>query len=146
MISLNSVTSTNAYIMIFEMEPSLTPSCQQLQGINSQLAGSKSDGTRQQLTSPFTHTNGMGNKILDTSSASTSNAGSDGASTSKGSPSSSNRSNDTNGQLRNPEPEPTPPAPPLMPPHSSTQTPQPRRSFIGPKLPPGMERSKYVYF
>ncbi|XP_014213943.1 ubiquitin carboxyl-terminal hydrolase 36 isoform X3 [Copidosoma floridanum] len=75
-VSLNSVTSTNAYIMIFEMEPS---SIANGQALNSQLSSSKGEislsKSPSSSLSSYSHSNGVSSsKLLDHGSGSLSRA------------------------------------------------------------------------
>ncbi|KAJ8681566.1 hypothetical protein QAD02_017358 [Eretmocerus hayati] len=132
-IGLNNVVSTNAYIMIFEMEPtSPTSNTMNLQSHGNQLVSSKnSDGPSVSKSSqPLVHTNGLVSKLSDSNNSRTQPSPSksgDLSSTSKSKETSSNTS------------APSPPAPPLP---SLPSLSNGRRDFIGPQLPPHMEKNR----
>ncbi|XP_014220685.1 ubiquitin carboxyl-terminal hydrolase 36 isoform X2 [Trichogramma pretiosum] len=131
-ISDNNVMSTNAYIMIFEMDPSSVLVSQQTKSGSSQVAGSKSDGTTSQLSSSVTHVNGLSSRLSDNSGAGTSSSSSSSAGSSA--PSSNRCSNGINGESKNAETSSSS--------GKSPQQNQDRRSFIGPQLPPGMTKER----
>jgi hypothetical protein len=126
-ISLSNVVSTNAYIMIFEMEPTSSTNCQS-QG--SQLASSSKSENSLSKTAvlSFTHSNGLSSKLLD------SNGSKPSTPPSKNGENSSSKSSDREDESVSPTPPPPPPPPQpaLLAPNVA------RRNFIGPQLPPHM--------
>ncbi|XP_003425328.1 ubiquitin carboxyl-terminal hydrolase 36 isoform X1 [Nasonia vitripennis] len=134
-ISLNNVVSTNAYIMIFEMEPA---SATNGQAHGSQLVSSKNDvSALSKGNQPFSYTNGISSKTLD------SNGSSNGSKSLTSSPSGSKNGENcstSSSKLKDEQGAPTPPPPPPLPPLPPPS--QARRNFIGPQLPPHMEKNR----
>ncbi|XP_058794208.1 ubiquitin carboxyl-terminal hydrolase 36 isoform X3 [Phymastichus coffea] len=127
-IVFSNVVSTNAYIMIFEMEPSSSLNCQ---SHNNQVMSTKNDSSISKNPQSFSNSNGFSSKLLD------GNSGSKLTPPSKSDENgSSSKPKDQENNSVAPSPPPPPPPPPLT---SSTNK---RRNFIGPQLPPHMEKNR----
>ena len=129
------MVTTNAYIMIFEMEPTSS----NFQASSSQVTSSTNEASISKTALSFPHTNGLSNKLLDSNGGkSTMSPG--GKSNGENGTRSKSKDAEVDSGTPTPSPPPPPPVPPLPPPN------QARRNFIGPQLPPHMEKNRYVDF